>query len=90
MNCPRHLRSWPTAVIEPGYGVDHRMQQQVQQPERLLPTARNHYGSHQQLNRPSATVLPLATDQKARGGSILQTKRRPQVGAGASRSEDWP
>jgi hypothetical protein len=38
------------------------MQQEVQQPERLLPIARNRYSPHQQLKRPSATVLPLATD----------------------------
>ena len=38
------------------------MQQQVQQPERLLPIARNRYSPHQQLKRPSATVLPLSTD----------------------------
>jgi hypothetical protein len=39
------------------------MQQQVQQPERPLPAARNHYGPHQQLKRPSATMLPLGPDQ---------------------------
>jgi len=37
------------------------VQQQVQQPERLLPVARNRYSPHQQLKRPSATVLPLVS-----------------------------
>ena len=45
------------------------MQEQVQQPERLLPIARDRYSPHQQLKRPSATVLPLATDQKVGGSS---------------------
>jgi hypothetical protein len=50
-----HDRSLPTSLRLP---VDHRVLQQVQKPERLLPTVRNRYGPHQQLKGPSATVLP--------------------------------
>ena len=57
--------AWPRRA-DPPDGLttsdDNSVQQQVQQPERLLPIARNRYSPHQQLKRPSATVLPLATD----------------------------
>ena len=49
----------------------------MQQPERLLPIAHNRYSPHQQLKRPSATVLPLATDQKAGGSSPSERASEP-------------
>jgi len=54
--------AWPRRA-DPPDGLTTSGDNSVQQPERLLPIARNHYSPHQQLKRPSATVLALATDQ---------------------------